>query len=97
MDEIPLSKAISAVEANMNEPSQKFIKIINQLLKRGHGLWTLINRNPTISESGILYMRVRKIHEDLTDMTLHLPPDVLALLAADFSLRRRSHCDSNIA
>lgn len=97
MDEIPLSKAISAVEANMNEPNQKFIKIINQLLKRGHGLWTLINRNPTISESGILYMRVRKIHEDLTDMTLHLPPDVLALLAADFSLRRRSHCDSNIA
>ena len=29
-------------------------------------------------------MRIRAIHEDDTDMTLHLPQDILKLIAADF-------------
>lgn len=65
-------------------PHPIFVKIIKQLLKHGNGVWVLVNRNPTISESGIQYARIRKIHDDPTDMTLHLPPDVLALLGADF-------------
>ena len=66
------------------ERNEKFVKIINQLLKSKQGVWALINRNPTISESSILYVRVRKIHDDGTDMTMHMPPDILPLLAADF-------------
>ena len=60
------------------------MNIINQLLKSGLGKWILDNRNPTISEYGIQYVKIRKIHDDPTDMTLHLPQDVLVLMAADF-------------
>lgn len=81
---IEISKAISLVQENQMVPHPIFVKIIKQLLKHGNGVWVLVNRNPTISESGIQYARIRKIHDDPTDMTLHLPPDVLALLGADF-------------
>ena len=84
LDNIPIGKAISIVEEHQTVKSEKFVKIINQILKQGNGIWVLINRNPTISESGILYMKVRKIHEDGSDLTCHLPQDILALLAADF-------------
>lgn len=83
--DIPISKAIDIVEENQTTPSPLFVKIINQLLKAKKGVWVLDNRNPTISESGVQYVRIRKIHDDPTDMTMHLPPDVLNLLAADFN------------
>lgn len=83
-ENIPLSVAISMVQMNATEKSDYFVTIINALLRKKHGVWMLINRNPTISKSGILYSRIRKIHDDPTDMTLHLPQDILALIAADF-------------
>ena len=83
MDNISISKAISQVQENQVYRNEKFAKIINQILKEGRGVWALINRNPTISESSILYVRVRKIHDDGSDMTMHMPPDILPLLAAD--------------
>lgn len=85
LDNIPIAKAISLVEENQVYRNDKFVKIINQFLKSKHGVWAIINRNPTISESGILYVRIRKIHDDLTDMTMHLPPDILNLMAADLT------------
>ncbi|MCM1231732.1 MAG: hypothetical protein NC489_16565 [Ruminococcus flavefaciens] len=84
IQDIPISKAITMVEENKMERNELFVNIINQLLKNGLGKWILDNRNPTISEYGIQYVKIRKIHDDPTDMTLHLPQDVLALLAADF-------------
>lgn len=87
LEGIPVSKAISIVAENQVYRNEKFVKIINQLLKTGNGVWVLINRNPTISESGILYTRIRKIHDDSTDMTMHLPPDILGCLAADLTLK----------
>ena len=86
LDNIPISKAISLVQENAVQRNEKFAKIINQILKDGHGVWALISRNPTISESSILYVRVRKIHDDGYDMTMHLPPDILPLLGADFKV-----------
>ena len=86
LENISISKAISLVQEHAIVRDEKFVKIINQLLKSKQGVWALINRNPTISESSILYVRVRKIHDDGTDMTMHMPPDILALLAADFKL-----------
>jgi DNA-directed RNA polymerase beta' subunit len=83
LEGISISKAITIVQDHAMERDEKFVKIINQLLKSKTGVWALINRNPTISESSILYVRVRKIHEDGTDMTMHMPPDILQLLAAD--------------
>lgn len=88
LDNISISRAITLVQENSQERNDKFVNIINQLLKSGIGVWALINRNPTISESSILYVRVRKIHDDGTDMTMHLPPDILPLLAADLALAR---------
>ena len=88
LEGIPISKAISLVAENQVYRNEKFVKIINQLLKSGNGIWALINRNPTISESGILYVRIRKIHDDTSDMTMHLPPDILGLLAADYLHRK---------
>lgn len=85
LDNIMISKAISLVQENQMYRNERFVKIINQLLKANNGIWVLIGRNPTISESGIMYVRIRKIHDDTTDMTMHLPPDILALMAADLT------------
>lgn len=84
IQDVSIAKAIDMVSMNAMTPAPIFVEIINQLLKSKKGIWVLVNRNPTISESGVLYSRIRRIHKDYTDMTLHLPPDVLALLAADF-------------
>jgi len=88
LQNIPISKAISLIDENTMERNDLFVNIINQLLKSGTGKWMFDNRNPTISEHGIQYVRIRKIHDDPTDMTLHLPQDVLALMNADF---KRAH------
>ncbi len=89
LENISVSKAISQVQENAMFRNEKFVKIINQILKSKNGIWALINRNPTISESSILYVRVRKIHDDGTDMTMHMPPDILQCLAADFNHKLR--------
>ena len=83
-ENIPLSAAISAIRENVCTHNPYFINIINILIRSKKGLWVLINRNPTISKYGILYMRIKGIHKDPTDMTLHLPADILPLIAADF-------------
>lgn len=88
IENIPISKAISQVIENANTVNPKFVKIINILLNQKYGLWALINRNPTISESGIPYMRIRRINKDPLDYTAHLPVDVLALMAADDPKRK---------
>ena len=80
---ISRSKAIDLVQENVMHRDERFVKIINQLLKAKYGVWAVINRNPTISESSILYVRIRKIHDDPEDYTMHLAPDILALLGAD--------------
>lgn len=90
-ENIPLSKAITMVQMNATEMNPYFVNIINALLRRKRGTWILVNRNPTISKSGILYMRIRGIHSDPTDMTLHLPQDILALIAADFKFEIKFH------
>lgn len=84
LEGISLDKAINIVSENSVYKNEKLVKIINQFLKARNGVWAIINRNPTISESSILYVRIRKIHDDPTDVTMHMPPDILALLAADF-------------
>lgn len=84
LEDIPISKAISMVMENQMVYSEKFGKYIKQFLSTGYGVWAQIRRNPIISESGILYCRVRKINDNPDDMTMHIPPDILALQAADF-------------
>lgn len=79
---ITRSEALSQVIIGQNVVLPKFIQIINALIREG--IWVMINRNPTIKESGILYCKVRQIHKDTTDHTLHLPRDILELLGADY-------------
>lgn len=81
---VTIAKAISLVREHAVIRDDRFVKYINQFLKMGRGVWTPINQNPSISESSILYSRIRKVHDDGTDMTMHLPPDVLSLMGADF-------------
>ena len=83
LEGISISKAIDIVEENYAHRDERLVKIINQFLKANNGVWAIINRNPTISESSILYVRIRKIHDDPTDVTMHMPPDILSLLGAD--------------
>lgn len=84
LEGVSIAKAISEVELYQVHPNPKFIKIIKRFLNKKHGVWTIINREPTISESSYLYSRIRKIHVDTEDYTLRLPQDILGLLNADF-------------
>ena len=91
LDDIPITKAISLVEENCYERNEKFVNIINQFLRSKYGVWAFINRPPTISENSVDYIRIRKIHDDPDDNTMHLPPDILVLMGADFDCGVR-HC-----
>lgn len=91
LEGISIAKAISLVEEHAMIRDERFVKIIRILLNSKSGVWALINRNPTISESSILYVRIRDIHEDGEDMTMHLPPDILELMAADFDGDQESY------
>ena len=92
LENIPLSLAIDQVEAAATVRSDKIVKIINQLLKSDHGVWGIINRPPTISETSILYVRVRKINDNPNDWTMHMPPDILVPMAADFNRPQPCQC-----
>lgn len=84
---ISISKAIGMVMEAQAVRDPFFVKIIEIILNSDYGVWALINRNPTINETGIEYVRVRRVHpdsEDNKDATLHLPPDILEPLGADF-------------
>lgn len=91
--QISLSQAIDEVRAHATQRDETFVSIINGLLEKGTGIWALINRPPSISKSSILYCKVRKIHDEnkysAGDMTMHLPSDILSLLAADFNPKTR--------
>ncbi len=84
LEGISISKAISYIDNNMTVKNKKLYNIINQFLKRKYGVWVLVNRNPSISESSIQYVRIRKVHDDIKDVSLHIPPDITVPMAADF-------------
>ena len=92
LEGISISQAIDQVEAAATVRSEKIINIITQLLKSNYGIWGIINRPPTISESSVQYVRVRKINDSPNDWTMHMPPDNLALLAADFDGDQLTYC-----
>lgn len=60
------------------------VNIIKLFLAEGNGQWVLINRNPTINEQGIRYVRIRKIHDDFKDMTMSVGVDIISGMGADF-------------
>lgn len=84
MDDISTADALSYFRKAQYYRDPKMVHIIKQFLAEGKGQWVLINRNPTINEQGILYMKIRKIHDTFNDYTMSIPVDVLAGLGADF-------------
>lgn len=63
------------------EKDQRIWEIIEYLIKDQGGIPILINRNPTISYGGILFMRCIGINDNFT---MSIPLQILQLLAADF-------------
>ena len=67
--------------------------VFNDICKEKEGLWTLINRNPTINEKGLPFVKVKKCHDVYNDFTMDLPPDILTGLGADSAKAASlSHC-----
>jgi DNA-directed RNA polymerase beta' subunit len=64
--------------------SRRVYEIMKSLIERGTGSRVLVNRNPTISVGSILYMRLTKIKEDMTDLTMSISNNVLKFLGGDF-------------
>lgn len=85
LHDVSLAKAISKVEENVVNPTPEFVKICKQILKGPSAPWAIVNRNPSITENSLILVRVRDIHEDHKDLTLHLSVDVLKDLGADWT------------
>jgi DNA-directed RNA polymerase beta' subunit len=55
---------------------------VNSFLGKS-GMPILINRNPTIAIGSILYMKLRHIKDDTTDLSMSIRPNILKYLNAD--------------
>ena len=75
LDGISKADALRKIKEAQYFQDPKMCLIIKEFLAEGDGVWVLINRNPTINESGIMFMKIRKIHDDFKDFTMSLPPD----------------------
>lgn len=84
MDDISTAEAMDYFKAAQYHRDPKMVHIIKQFLAEGNGQWMLINRNPTINEQGIRYVKVRKIHDDPHNYTMSIAVDILSGLGADF-------------
>ena len=84
LDRISTAEALNKFKEAQYTYDNKFANIIREFLKEGNGIWMVINRNPTINEQGILYVKIRKIHDDPTNYCMAVSQDVLAGLGADF-------------
>lgn len=84
LNNISLAKASNMYQLALNYRDETMVKIIEMLLKRNGGVWVLINRNPTISKHGIMYVRIRKINDSFNNYCMSVSSCVLAPLAADF-------------
>ena len=78
-----IAEALSAFNAALYYYDPNFANIFNDICKEGNGLWTLINRNPTINEKGTPFVKIKKCHNVYNDFTMDLPPDILTGLGAD--------------
>ena len=79
-----VAAALHRYNMALNSYDAEIMAIMRNFLRQGHGAWGFDNRNPTINETGIQYVRIRQIHSDITDYTMHIAEDVLGLLGADF-------------
>ncbi len=80
-----IAEALSAFNAALYYYDPNFANIFNDICKEGNGLWTLINRNPTINEKGTPFVKIKKCHNVYNDFTMDLPPDILTGLGADLA------------
>lgn len=88
-----IAEAINACKAAAYYYDKDFANLFNDICKEKEGLWTLINRNPTINEKGLPFVKVKKCHEVYNDFTMDLPPDILTGLGADSAKAASlSHC-----
>jgi hypothetical protein len=80
--------SMSQVDAlkEWTKASIKFNRRIYEIMKSfiENDTRVIINRNPSISIGSILYMRLTYIKEDITDMTMSVPNNILKLVGGDF-------------
>lgn len=83
------AKAISIVRKHTHSRNKKMISIINNIFRSGFGVWGFGNRNPTILELGIQYVRVVGLTDEhlapgQIDETMQIAADGLTPYNADF-------------
>jgi len=65
--------------------SEKVYSVIEELIRNSDGgLPVLINRNPTIEFGSILFCRIKEVKKNISDLTLNISNNIIALLAADY-------------
>jgi DNA-directed RNA polymerase beta' subunit len=88
MNVLVRTQGLSQVEAlrEWTKASTKFSRRIYEIIKSfvEAGSTVLINRNPSISIGSILFMRLTHVKEDITDLTMSLPNNILKLIGGDF-------------
>lgn len=85
MDGVTLTQANNIWAKARMKFSRKVYEIMNYILKNTkHGVWVLVNRNPTINYGSIVCCKVKSIKSNYDDLTMCLSCQILEGLNADF-------------
>ena len=82
---ISLIQAVNKWSKAQMEFNESVYEVMEYILKHTkHGVWCLVNRNPTINYGSIVCCKVKSIKRDYDDLTMSLSAQVLESLNADF-------------
>lgn len=86
MDNTTVTKAVNKWSKAKMEFSPQVYQVMKYILKHTkHGVWCIINRNPTINYGSMICCKVKEIKTNYDDLCLELSASVLEALNADLS------------
>lgn len=83
LDNCTVNEAYSEWRKGLVSFNQKIYAIMDYMVTN-YKIYILLNRNPTINYGGIMRMRIRKVKNDYTDLTISIPVNDCGAYAGDF-------------
>ena len=82
-DKMPYFEAEMILKRAYSKFDNRIYEIIKFILKKEKPR-LIINRNPTLNIYSIVLVKIRKVKDDIDDLTLSIPPSILNGMNADF-------------
>ena len=80
MYDINISKAFTMWSNALVEKDERVYAIMQYIVKK-HEMYVMLNRNPSLNFGSISKMRIKEIKDDITDLTISVPINILGVFA----------------